>query len=531
MTSSPQIPGPPHPPEPRSQRGESTAPIPQPEASPRASSSPIPQPAAPSTCAPIPSPPASGYSMPEQGQTHSSVRLPQAHDARTGRSFPQTGIPTPVASAPAAVPQTSGTSGFAPQAVGAPQGAPTQFTPAFQRFVDAGPSMPAPGAVQYPQVAPQAVRTWALPTTTKKLPVFEASVVGAGLALMLVGMYSYLAASGPFVGLFLTIVCLVPLCIIILFLQFVDRFEPEPWWTKIAAFLWGGGVAIFFAGLSNALGGAFVAGATGDASIASASTAVVFAPIGEELLKALAVVVIVVARRNQISSPLDGLVYAGFSAAGFLVVEDFEYFLKALADGVFARTFFIRVFMGVFGHVMYTTCTGWAIGWAVTRARSAAAGIGAVFFGYFIAVSLHGLWNSMGYIAGSTQGYYVLYAVLQVPIFVCWLVFVGLAIRRERRDTAAGLIPYVHQGWVLASEVQMVCDPAMRRNALTWISGGGPAAKRSLKNFMYALASLGLDQVVMNVRGPEPGRIQSTRETLQQATEERRRFLGLMGMG
>ena len=71
----------------------------------------------------------------------------------------------------------------------------------------------------------------------------------------------------------------------------------------------------------------------------------------------------------------------------------------------------------------------------------------------------------------------------------------------------------------------------MRRNALTWISGGGPAAKRSLKNFMYALASLGLDQVVMNVRGPEPGRIQSTRETLQQAAEERRRFLGLMGMG
>ena len=203
MTSSPLIPGPPHPPEQRSQRGESTAPIPQPEASPRASSSPIPQPAAPSTCAPIPSPPASGDSMPEQGQTHSSVRLPQTHDARAGRSFPQTGIPTPVASAPAAVPQASstsgfapqasGTSGFAPQAVGAPQGAPTQFTPAFQRFVDAGPSMPAPGAVQYPQVAPQAVHTWALPTTAKKLPVFEASVVGAGLALMLVGMYSYLA--------------------------------------------------------------------------------------------------------------------------------------------------------------------------------------------------------------------------------------------------------------------------------------------------------------------------------------------------
>ena len=52
---------------------------------------------------------------------------------------------------------------------------------------------------------------------------------------------------------------------------------------------------------------------------------VVGAPVVEELLKGLGVLVIVWARRTHISSAIDGLVYAGFAACGFLVVEDFTY--------------------------------------------------------------------------------------------------------------------------------------------------------------------------------------------------------------
>ena len=102
--------------------------------------------------------------------------------------------------------------------------------------------------------------------------------------------------------------------------------------------------------------------------------------------------------------------------------------------------------------------------------------------------------------------------------------------RLERRDIVFCLMPYVNQGWILPSEVQMVCDPAARRNALSWVASGGPEAKRAMKSFMNNLASLGLDQVIMNVRGPEPGRIEDTQQKVQEATTQRQTFQALMGI-
>ena len=453
------------------------------------------------------------------------------------------GVPQPTSSV---IPQPQAASAYAPAAsTGQPATESTQrpapdpmtrfepearFTASFQSFVNSAPTMPGPSAAQYPQAAPQQVQSWAMPTAPKKAPVFEAVVIGAGAAMMLVGTSSFLFASGPFLGLFIAFFCLVPLVIILAFLQFVDRFEPEPWWTKIAALLWGGGVAVFFAGITNGLAGVAVASATGSGAAGSVFEGVVAAPLGEEFLKALGVLVIVMMRRHRISSPLDGLVYAGYSAAGFLVVEDFTYFVNSFYNGILAETFVMRVFLGVFGHVMYTTCTGWAIGWAVTRTRSIGAGIGVVTLGYLIAVTMHGLWNGSAVISGSRGGFLVLYFIFQVPLFCCWLFFVARTMRRERRDIAAGLMPYVNQGWILPSEVQMVCDPGSRRNALAWVAGGGPAAKRAMKSFMNNLAAVGLDQIVMNVRGPEKARIDETQNKIQEATTQRQTFQSLMGI-
>ena len=453
------------------------------------------------------------------------------------------GIPQPDTSA---APQQRASSAYAPaDSTGQPSTESTQmpapdpmtrfepearFTSSFQSFVNSAPAMPGPSAAQYPQAAPQQVQAWAMPSAPKKAPVFEAVVIGVGAAMMLVGTSSFLFATGPFLGFFIAFFCLVPLVIILAFLQFVDRFEPEPWWTKIAALLWGGGVAIFFAGMSNSLAGFAVASATGSGAAGSVFEGVVAAPLGEEFLKALGVLVIVMMRRHSISSPLDGLVYAGYSAAGFLVVEDFTYFVNSFYDGILAETFIMRVFLGVFGHVMYTTCTGWAIGWAVTRTRSIGAGIGVGALGYLIGVTMHGVWNGSAVIAPSRAVFYMLYFIFQVPLFCGWLFFVARTMRRERRDIAAGLMPYVNQGWILPSEVQMVCDPGSRRNALAWVAGGGPAAKRAMKSFMNNLASVGLDQIVMNVRGPEKARIEETQRKIQEATTQRQTFQSLMGI-
>ena len=440
---------------------------------------------------------------------------PEAPSNPTPRTSPSSGSNTPVSSL------STG---------GAAEG---QFSPRFQAFVESGPSMPGPKTAQYPTLAPRTAQVWSVPKPKKKpLPIFESVVAGAGAALMLVGVLGFLQASGPIVTVFLAILCIVPLAIVVSVLLFIDRFEPEPLGMKLAALAWGGGVSIFFGIMGNEFVQYSVTEQTGDEVQGMIFSVVVGAPVVEELLKGLGVLVIVWARCTHISSAIDGLVYAGFAACGFLVVEDFTYFVRAvLTDGDLGQMFFQRVVMGVFGHVMYTSCMGWATGWAVTRARSAAAGCGAVALGWFTGMLLHATWNGTAVLSGGDDELFdTFYIFIHVPLFLLWFLFIALAMKRERRDAAAGLMPYVAQGWIVPSEIQMVCDPRSRRAALAWASNGGPLAKKAMKQFMYALATLGLHQVVMKNRGPEQARIEESRELAKEATSQRKIFMKLTGM-
>ena len=440
---------------------------------------------------------------------------PEAPSNPTPRTPPSSGSNTPVSS---------------PSTRNAAEG---QFSPRFQAFVESGPSMPGPKTAQYPTLAPRTAQVWSVPKPKKKpLPIFESVVAGAGAALMLVGVLGFLQASGPIVTVFLAILCIVPLAIVVSVLLFIDRFELEPLGMKLAALAWGGGVSIFFGIMGNEFVQYSVTEQTGDEVQGMIFSVVVGAPVVEELLKGLGVLVIVWARRTHISSAIDGLVYAGFAACGFLVVEDFTYFVRAvLTDGDLGQMFFQRVVMGVFGHVMYTSCMGWATGWAVTRARSAAAGCGAVALGWFTGMLLHATWNGTAVLSGGDDELFdTFYIFIHVPLFLLWFLFIALAMKRERRDAAAGLMPYVAQGWIVPSEIQMVCDPRSRRAALAWASNGGPLAKKAMKQFMYALATLGLHQVVMKNRGPEQARIEESRELAKEATSQRKIFMKLTGM-
>ena len=408
-----------------------------------------------------------------------------------------------------------------------------QFTPQFESFVRSGPTMPGPLTAQYPTLAPRTAQVWSVPKPKKKpLPIFESVVAGAGAALMIVGVLGFLQASGPVLTVFLAILCIVPLAIVVSLLLFIDRFEPEPLGMKLAALAWGGGVSVFFAIMGNEYVQYSVTEQTGDEVQGIVFSVVVGAPVVEELLKGLGVLVIVWVRRTHISSAIDGLIYAGFAACGFLVVEDFTYFVRAvLTDGDLGQLFFQRVVMGVFGHVMYTSCMGWATGWAVTRARSAAAGCGAVALGWFTGMLLHATWNGTAVLSGGDEElFYTFYMFIHIPLFLLWFLFIALAMKRERRDAAAGLMPYVAQGWIIPAEIQMVCDPRSRRAALAWASNGGPLAKKAMKQFMYALATLGLHQVVMKNRGPEKARITESRELAKEATSQRKIFMKLTRM-
>ncbi len=91
------------------------------------------------------------------------------------------------------------------------------------------------------------------------------------------------------------------------------------------------------------------------------------APIVEEGAKALGIVWAV--RRGQVDGVTDGIVYAGWVALGFAVVEDMTYFSLADVEGALLPVFVLRRILTPFAHPLFTFWTGLAIGRAVHAGR------------------------------------------------------------------------------------------------------------------------------------------------------------------
>lgn len=224
---------------------------------------------------------------------------------------------------------------------------------------------------------------------------------------------------------------LIPLLIVLPVLSWLDRIEPEPRSARVHALLWGASVAIVVAGVVNTVVGV-VAG--------EVAAIVVSAPLVEEVAKALGIVWAV--RRGEVDGVSDGVVFAGWVALGFAVVEDMTYF--ALADEAFVATVVLRAFLTPFAHPLFTFWTGLAIGLAVRRRRSIGV---AVAWGLPLAVVSHALWNGSLVLADVTytgdetvSGLVLLGAV---ALFVVLFATVGATLtvmrRREQRRFVAAI--------------------------------------------------------------------------------------------
>jgi RsiW-degrading membrane proteinase PrsW (M82 family) len=172
---------------------------------------------------------------------------------------------------------------------------------------------------------------------------------------------------------------LVPLVIVLPVLSWLDRVEPEPRSSKVHAILWGACVATVVASIVNSIVGLMFGEVV--AMVASA-------PLVEEGAKALGVVWAV--RRRDVDSLTDGIVYAGWVAIGFAVVEDITYFAVADVEGALLPVFVVRALMTPFAHPLFTFWTGLAIGRAVRRGRPIWP---SALWGYGLAVATHVAWN------------------------------------------------------------------------------------------------------------------------------------------
>lgn len=324
----------------------------------------------------------------------------------------------------------------------------------------AKPEAYAPPAPAAPAPAPAIP---ALPVPARKgrtISIWVFGVLGFVLLLLVAYFVWALGAGASIVGMLLA---LIPLTIVLLGVRLIDRWEPEPKSLIIFALAWGGIAAI---GLTLLVDLALTL-ALGMRS--EFFSAVIQAPIVEEITKGFGVFLIFVIARLAFDGPVDGVVYGALVGAGFAFTENIQYFAISLIEGradQLTFTFVLRGLMSPFTHAMFTALTGFAIGLAARRGASAAGAFGAGTLGVLGAIALHAFWN------GSSMfgDFFVLYITAQVPLFLGFI-FTIVALRREEaRLTQQRLSDYAAAGWFTPEEVTMLATPAGRKVGLRWAS-------------------------------------------------------------
>jgi protease PrsW len=313
------------------------------------------------------------------------------------------------------------------------------------------------------------------------LPVLGAVAMGMCGLVVLGVLGSQVGLIGVLVG---AVAALLPVAAVVGAFLWVDRWEPEPPRLLLAAFGWGACVATLSALIINSTAKVVADEILGQGS-GDLVSAVISAPLVEEAMKVAFLFGLMWVRRREFDGVIDGVVYAGLTAAGFAYTENILYFgrafaeegLAAGADGGVLTVFVLRGLLAPFAHPLFTAMTGIAIGIAVTS-RSHAVRMIAPIGGFLVSVALHALWNGSATIAGGL-GFVLVYIVIMVPLFIGMVVLVVWQRRREQRVVAAELPGFASVGWIAPSEVGLLASLASRRGWRTTVrrQAGADAAK------------------------------------------------------
>ncbi len=286
-----------------------------------------------------------------------------------------------------------------------------------------------------------------------------------------------------------TIAAAVPALFYVILIYWVDRYEKEPWWLLTAAFLWGAVPSIIIAFIANSLLSIpfyLLAGQSGGDALAAAF----IAPPVEETIKGLAVLGIFFLWRDEIDSPLDGIIYGAMVGMGFAMIENIYYFVTVYNEGG-AEAWGMNIFMRgiIFGlnHALFTSMTGLGIALArmsTQRLMRFAAPIG----GWMAAMFLHFLHNA----AVSTGSALCLAALISdwggvtmVLVIIVW------ALLQERRWLKQYLAEEVSYYTLTVSQYKITCSSHQRAQYnLNQLLTHGPGAYLASLRFFRKCSEL-----------------------------------------
>jgi RsiW-degrading membrane proteinase PrsW (M82 family) len=340
------------------------------------------------------------------------------------------------------------------------------------------------------QASPNAVQpVWSQPVRPSRVGAIVLGTIGivlAGLALLGVFVYltTFLGAGALLFGLLLA---LLPLAVVLLAVRWIDRWDPEPRPALIFALLWGGGISVVTALVFDLGVQITIAASSGALAGSDFASAVIQAPIVEEVTKGFGVLVLFWVMRRHFDGPLDGVVYAATIAAGFAFSENIQYFGLALTDGGahdLGITFLLRGVFSPFAHVTFTICTGLALGLAARRGAFKSGAFGFFLLGLVPAIGLHALWNGATFVLAGDASIFIYYVVVQVPLFIVAILVVLFLRRQEARITLRRLHEYSQAGWFTAAEVSMLGTGTGRHQALAWGARQSRPCKLAMRHFI-----------------------------------------------
>lgn len=295
-----------------------------------------------------------------------------------------------------------------------------------------------------------------------------------------------------------------PLVVYITVPKILDRFDPEPWWCLVMAFMWGALVATGFAGMINT-GVAIIFTQNYGKQTGELVSAAVSAPISEELFKGMAVLGFFYFLRREFDGIVDGIIYGILCGLGFAAVENVSYYARSALQGenVLAGTFVLRGVFTPWLHPLFTSMTG--IGFGLSRESSnryvrALAPIG----GMAVGMSLHAMWNFLPTALGSEMsgGVFVVWLFTWLLFVAAFFAIIIALVVRKGRTIRDHLKDEVLLGTMTQQDLELVTSPFGRLACtFSWRGAAGrkfiaAASKLALSKWHTARAMKGQKRTI-----------------------------------
>ena len=223
----------------------------------------------------------------------------------------------------------------------------------------------------------------------------------------------------------------------LVFFAWAARLKPTVL-SWLAAFGWGTGGALIFAGYGNTVIDSAVAASNLSDDAVDFVTSVVTGPLVEETGKGVGVLVLILAARKLLTRPAQGGVLGALVGLGFAWGEDVGYYVSALENGMSGlwESFLVRAILGAYAHAIFTGVFGYALAWAVLRAQNVLVGLLAAAGGFVGALALHAQANGVGFLAPE-DSWNLTYGAIEIPVLVVSVALLVWGLCRHRATLEA----------------------------------------------------------------------------------------------